>query len=186
MSVTTRRYTYADLLNTPDDGNRYEILDGELIVSAAPVKRHQRMLYLLLLAFASHIEPRHLGHLYFAPVDVMFGTSNVVEPDLIFIRRDRLHIYQDRVVTGAPDIILEALSPTSRVRDLNVKFKLYETAGVPEYWVADPETPGLMLFVLNASGRYEQVHPVDGFLHSHMLPGFAINLLELFAALDTE
>jgi Uma2 family endonuclease len=186
MSVVTHRYSYADLLKTPDDGNRYEILDGELIVSAAPVKRHQRMLYLLLLAFAAHIEPRRLGHLYFAPVDVMFRTSDIVEPDLIFIRRERLHIYQDRIVHGPPDIVVEALSPTSRDRDLGRKRNLYEAEGVPEYWIADPETPGLMLFVLNAAGRYEQVLPIDGKLHSQVLPGFAIDLNELFVALLAE
>jgi Uma2 family endonuclease len=183
MSVAPHRYTYADLLNTPDDGTRYEIIDGELIVSAAPVKRHQRMLYLLLLSFAAHIEPRRFGHLYFAPVDVMFSTSDVVEPDLIFIRRDRLHIYQDRIVYGPPDIVVEALSPTSRDRDLGRKRSLFEAEGVPEYWIADPETPGLMLFVLNAAGRYEQVQPLNGKLHSKALPGFAIDLDQLFTDL---
>src|SRR5262249_32897554 len=148
MSTATRRYTYADLLDTPDDGHRYEIIDGELTVSAAPVQVHQRFLYLLSREFGSVIDRERLGHLYFSPVDVLFSTGDTVQPDLIFIRRERLHIYQGPVVRGVPDAALEVLSNSTRLRDLDVKYKLYESEGVPEYWIADPDLPGLMLFVL--------------------------------------
>jgi Uma2 family endonuclease len=186
MSTTTRRYTYADLLETPDDGNRYEIIDGELIVSAAPLKKHQRMLYLLSRVFGAHIDLWRLGHLYFAPVDVMFSTGDVVQPDLIFIRRDRLHIYQGSIVHGPPDAVLEVLSLSTRERDLGRKRSLFESEGVPEYWVADADTPDLMLFVLGPDGRYERVLPVDGLLHSRAIAGFSINLATLFADLAAD
>jgi len=186
VSTTTRRYSYADLLNTPDDGKRYEIIDGELIVSAAPLKEHQRMLYLLSRDLGIHIDGLRLGHLYFAPVDVLLSTGDTVEPDLIFIRRDRLHVYQGSVVHGIPDAALEVPSPTTRERDLGRKFRLYESEGVPEYWIADPDTPDLMLFVLGADARYERVLPVNGRLHSRAIAGFAIDLDALFAELAAD
>ena len=186
MSMTTRRHTYADLIETPDDGKRYEIIDGELIVSAAPVERHQRLLYLLARRFGDHIDRRRVGRVYFAPVDVMFSAGDVVEPDLLFIRRERLHIYQGSVVNGPPDIALEVLSPSTRDRDLGRKRMLYETGGVPEYWIADPDLPDLMLFVLGADGRYERVQPVGGTLYSRVLADFSINLNDLFAELAAD
>jgi Uma2 family endonuclease len=185
MSTATRRYTYEDLRNTPDDGKRYEIIDGELIVSAAPVKKHQWLLYLLTRAFGDHVDRRKLGRIYFAPVDVKLF-DDYVEPDLIFIRKDRLGIYEESIVDGPPDAVLEILSPTTRHRDLGVKRALYERARVPEYWIADPDKPELLLFVLNAEGRSEQALPENGSLRSRVLPGFAIDFRRLFADLAAD
>jgi Uma2 family endonuclease len=186
MSTTTRRYTYADLLDTPDDGNRYEIIDGELIVSAAPLVVHQWFLYLLSRRFGNHVDRERVGRVLFAPIDVLFSTGDTVEPDLMFIRTERLHILGAAVVNGVPDILLEVLSPSTRGRDLGIKFALYESQGVPEYWVADPEVPELMLFVLGDDGKFERVDPDAGTLRSRVLPGFAIDLDELFTELRAE
>jgi Uma2 family endonuclease len=186
MSTTTRRYTYADLLETPDDGNRYEIIDGELIVSAAPLVIHQWFLYLLSRRFGDHVDREKLGRVLFAPIDVLFSTGDTVEPDLMFIRKDRLHIVSTAVVNGAPDILLEVLSPSTRDRDLGIKLALYESQGVPEYWIADPEIPELILFVLGGSGRYERINPEGGVLRSRVLPDFAIDLGGPFAELTAK
>jgi Uma2 family endonuclease len=186
MSTTTRRYTYADLLDTPDDGNRYEIIDGELIVSAAPLVAHQWLLYLLSRRFGDHIDRRRLGRVLFAPVDVLFPSGDTVEPDLIFIRRDRLHIVQAALVKGVPDILLEVLSPSTRDRDLGRKLALYEAEGVPEYWIADPEVPELILLVLGSNGRYERAAPEGRILRSRVLPDFEISLDDLFAEFAAE
>jgi Uma2 family endonuclease len=182
-ATTTRRYAYADLQHTPDDGNRYEIIGGELIVSAAPLVLHQRFLYLLARRFGDHVDRRRLGRVYFAPIDVKFSTNDVVEPDLIFIRRDRLSIVEAAYVNGPPDALLEVLSASTRGQDLGRKFTLYESEGVPEYWIADPDVPELMLFVLGADGKYERIHPEGGVLRSRVLPEFAIDLNDLYSEL---
>jgi len=186
MSTTTRRYTYADLRDTPDDGNRYEIIDGELIVSAAPLVVHQWFLYLLSRRFGDHVDSRKLGRVLFAPIDVLFSTGDTVQPDLTFIRKDRLPLVGTALMRGTPDILLEVLSPSTRDRDLGIKFALYESQDVPEYWIADPEIPELILFVLGNYGKHGRVYPEGGILRSRVLPDFAINFNDLFAELMAE
>ncbi len=184
MSTVTRRYTYEDLLHTPDDGNRYEIIDGELIVSPAPRKKHQKLCYRLSRLVGGHVDERDLGEVYFAPVDVSLSGHDVVEPDLLFIRKDRLHIFNDQFVAGPPDLVVEILSPSSRGQDLGKKFALYARAGVPEYWVADPDALDLAIYVLSPQGVYERVEPVAGVLRSTVLPDLVIDLAALFAGLE--
>ena len=186
MSTTTRRYTYADLLETPDDGNRYEIIDGELIVSAAPLVIHQWFLYLLSRRFGDYADRHKLGRVLFAPVDILFSTGDTVQPDLVFIRKDRMHILKAALVTGVPDVVLEVLSPSTRDRDLGIKLALYESMGVPEYWIADPEGPELTLLLPGNSGTYERALPEGGLLRSRELPNFEINLSDLYAELTAD
>jgi Uma2 family endonuclease len=181
--ATTHPLTFEDLLETPDDGNRYEILDGELIVSPAPSRIHQEFLGRLYRLVYEHGEAKGLGKVYFAPVDVRLFPHDIVQPDLIFIRADRLHIYRDNPVEGAPDLVVEVISPTSRVRDIMRKSRLYAAAGVPEYWLPDPAERRFLMRVLR-DGQYEDVEPEGGILRSTVLPDLVLNLEELFADLD--
>ncbi|HEX6513657.1 MAG TPA: Uma2 family endonuclease, partial [Chloroflexota bacterium] len=109
-------FSYEDLLHTPDDGKRYEIVDGEMLVSPSPVPKHQ-WVALKLIEFL--LQPHHAGYgqLWVAPLDVILDEHNVVEPDLLFIRQDRLHIIHENNVHGAPDLVVEILSPGGRERD---------------------------------------------------------------------
>jgi Uma2 family endonuclease len=183
MSIATRRYTHKDLDETPDDGKRYEIIGGELIVSAAPVRKHQKLSYRFTRLAGDHVDERNLGEVYFAPVDVEFSEEDVVQPDLLFIRADRLHIYRGNTVYGPPDIVLEIHSPSSSERDRTEKFALYERSGAPEYWQADPDGRTLAIYALNASGRYERIEPIDGILRSRVGPELIIDVAALFADL---
>lgn len=184
MVIATRRYTHADLQLTPeDDGKRYEIIAGELIVSAAPIREHQTLAYRFTLLFGHQVDDRDLGRVYFAPVDVKFTDEDIVEPDVLFIRKDRLHLYRGNTMYGAPDIVLEIHSPSSKNRDKRDKFRLYEKGGVPEYWQADPIGRTLAIFWLNAAGQYEQIEPVNGVFRSRVLPELAIDVAALFADL---
>ncbi len=183
MSIATRRYTYEDLGDTPDDGKRYEIIGGELIVSAAPVRKHQKLSYRCTQLLGDHVDERDLGEVYYAPVDVAFSEEDVVQPDLLFIRKERLGFYRGNTVYGAPDIVLEIHSPSSGLRDRTEKFALYERGGVREYWQADPDGRTLAIYALNASRRYERIEPIDGVLHSRVLPELAIDVAALFADL---
>ncbi len=183
QDVFTPPLTYDDLVATPDDGKRYEIIDGELFVGASPRRVHQESSRRIYRVLDNATESDLIGRVYFAPVDVRLSPHDIVQPDILFIRRDRLHIYTEiGLVEGPPDIVVEILSPGSHTRDLVKKAKLYAWAGVPEYWQADPFARTLRILTLQ-SGHYETVEPVDGHLRSTVLPHLNVDIAALFADL---
>ena len=183
MSILNRLLTYDDLLQMPDDGYRYEIIDGDLLMSPAPNRKHQKLLGKIYRLMFESAEAEGLGEVYFAPVDVHLSPHRIVQPDLLFLRWDRRHLFGPRGVEGPPDLVVEILSPSSRANDLVRKFQIYAEAGVPEYWAVDPDLKILRIFVLQ-NGRYEEQAQIGGRLQSTVLPGLAIDVTELFAGLD--
>ncbi len=184
MSVQTCLLTYDDLLMTPDDGNRYEIIDGELLVAPSPDPEHQGYSVELTLLIGAHIRQHRLGRFFHAPLDVRLSPHDIVQPDLIFIRSDRLRIYRRRgVVEGAPDLAVEIISPSSRTIDPGRKFDLYQRAGVPEYWLVDPLRRTVRIFTL-VDKRYVEVEPANERLASIVIPGLVVDPAALFAELD--
>ena len=178
----TRPLTVDDVLDYPDDGQRYEIIGGELIVSPAPTVEHQRLLARLYLLFATFANRHHLGEVLFAPLDVVLFGHDRVQPDLIFIARDRLDIIGSARVEGAPDLVLEILSPSNHRHDQVRKAALYATAGVREYWLVDPEARAIAVFTL-ADRRFEPVAQPAGTAASTLLPGLEVDVTALFADL---
>lgn len=179
-----RPLTYNDLVNMPDDRNRYEIINGELLVSPSPKRGHQEVALAILELVAPHVRTRDLGRMYFAPVDVRLGVNDIVEPDLLFIRKDRLDIYQESgVVEGPPDLVVEIISPSSSSIDTIRKAALYARAGVLEYWLVDPDKRTFRLLALR-EGVYEDAGPQKGRFHSSVLDGLVIDPSPLFANLD--
>ncbi|MBA2278698.1 MAG: Uma2 family endonuclease [Chloroflexia bacterium] len=186
MSIQTRLLTYDDLCRMPDDGQRYEIIGGELIVSPAPNRDHQDVAYRLTRLIGDKVDAEKLGSVRFAPIDVRLSPTDVVQPDLLYIRRDRIHIYHARGdVQGPPDLVVEIISPSSEKTDPGRKFDLYASSGVPEYWLVDPATRRFQLFVLR-EGRYEESTAKDGGLRSEVIPGLVVDPAALFAALDQD
>ncbi|MBA2276263.1 MAG: Uma2 family endonuclease [Chloroflexia bacterium] len=184
MSTVARLLTYDDLRRMPDDGKRYEIIGGELIVSPSPIRAHQEFSIDLIFVVDSYVRQHHLGRVYHAPVDVRLSPHDVVQPDLLFIREDRLDIYKARGdVQGPPDLVVEIISPSSEKTDPGRKFELYAASGVPEYWLADPATRRFQLFVLR-QGRYNEVAAVAGRVASTVIAGLVLDPAELFAGID--
>ncbi len=184
MSTLNRPLTYDDLCQMPDDGHRYEIIDGELLVSPSPERRHQKGAARLHLLIGNLVEANGAGEVYFAPVDVRLTPHDVVQPDLLFIRADRLGIYQARgVVEGPPDLVVEILSPANRTVDQVRKAALYARAGVPEYWIVDPDGEDLVAQRL-VDGQYERIAPVDGCVRSAVVTGLTVEIAKLFWNLD--
>ncbi|MGI8475832.1 MAG: Uma2 family endonuclease [Thermomicrobiales bacterium] len=181
MSITIKPLTVEELEQIPNDGNRYEIVGGELYMSAAPDRRHQEALSELNEVFQAAARHAKSGKVFFAPVDVRFANDTQVQPDLIYIRTERLSIYRGHVVFGPPDVVAEMLSPSSRVADQTVKFRLFESGGVLEYWLGDPERRELRLYVLRG-GRYEEIAAEAGRLRSTVIPGLEVDVAGLFAA----
>jgi Uma2 family endonuclease len=145
--------TWRDLWRTPDDGKRYEIIDGVLYVSPAPVPRHQRVLRALFRALDRHVRRHRLGEVFFAPIGIVLETPSAVQPDLVFIAARQSGIIREKGVFGAPDLLVEVLSPSSERRDRALKRRTYERCGVPHYWVVDPRRRRLEAWRLEG-GRY--------------------------------
>lgn len=176
----SRTYTYADLAALPDDGLRREIIDGGLFVTPAPDLRHQRILRDLAGSLWTHLWEHGGGEMLFAPVDVIFSNSNVVEPDLLFVPDDQRNILTEKNIQGSPALVVEVVSDTrmDRVR----KRDLYERFGVSEYWIVDPDADRIEVY-RPAAGRYgkpEILEPGET-LTFDGLPGLSIDLARLFA-----
>lgn len=133
-----RKLTYDDCLHLPQDGKRYEILDGDLYVTAAPSPKHQRTLRELLYWLHSFLREHRLGEVFSAPLDVLLSRHDTVQPDLLYISNERLLILRERNIRGAPDLVVEILSPSTRRMDEDIKLRRYEALGVREYWLIDP------------------------------------------------
>jgi Uma2 family endonuclease len=144
--------TYDDFLLFPDDGKRHELIDGEHYVTPSPNTRHQEILGNLHLLIGTWLQEHPVGRVFFAPFDVVFSRSDVVEPDLLYMSNERAQeILTARHVTGAPEIVVEIGSPGTRKRDETIKKRLYERSGVIEYWIVDPEFD--VIRVYRGSGR---------------------------------
>lgn len=134
----TTGLTYEDYCQLPDDRNRYEIIDGVLHVSPAPSEKHQRAVTGLIVQVGPHVISGRLGRIYVAPLDIVLATNSVVQPDLVYISRERLAILTEANVQGAPDLAVEVLSPSTRSYDLRQKRDAYARFGVRYYWLVDP------------------------------------------------
>ena len=151
MDIIRPVFSADDLAQMPDDGKRYEVLEGDLAVSPSPHRNHQRLV-LNCVEFFRQLEHDHLGEVYTAPFDVILDHHNVVEPDVLFVCQEHLDIVTDANIQGPPDVVVEVLSPSTRDRDLGVKIHLYARFGVREYWTADPDNQSLTLYRLTADG----------------------------------
>ena len=132
------RYTYEDLLEFPEgDGNRYEIIDGELIVTPSPGTPHQRIFKRLAFALDVHVERQRLGEVFQAPLDVRFADGAVIDPDIFFLASE--HADRDKVkwVEGPVDLAVEILSPSTAKIDRTRKRAVFAKHGVPYYWIVD-------------------------------------------------
>ncbi|MDE2984278.1 MAG: Uma2 family endonuclease [Gemmatimonadota bacterium] len=139
MQTRQQPKTWEDVLRMPDDGNRYEFIGGRLYVTAAPVIRHQRISRRLQAALMRILQDAGRGEVFYAPCLVEFpGTVDRVQPDLFFVAEERREIIAEKQVLGAPDLVVEILSPSTAHRDRGIKLDLYARCGVREYWIVDP------------------------------------------------
>ncbi len=144
--------TYDDYLALPNDGKRYEILEGELTVTPAPSTKHQTASGNLFVLLSQYIKERDLGKLFHAPIDLMLESTSVLQPDLLFVSQARRHIITDRAIEGAPDLVVEILSPTTSRTDRVTKAQIYARHSVPVYWIVDPEREAIEIYLLEADG----------------------------------
>ena len=177
------KMTLADLDRLPDDGNRYELIDGELFVTASPFKVHQRSAKRLFRELDRFVDEHDLGEVYFAPFDVYLpipGAAGAtrVQPDILFVSKARMHIVTDWV-RGAPDLVVEVLSESTARADLFDKRDAYRAAGVPEYWIVDPQQKTLTVHRF-AAAEGPRVLSGDEKLTTPLLPGFELPVSYIF------
>lgn len=158
MSVgASTPFTVHDLEGMPDDGRRYELIDGELLVRPAPGLRHQTV-GLRLYRMLDDACPDDL-YVIAAPFAVQTDVSNEVQPDVLVARFDEL---TSKNLPAAPVLAVEVLSPSGRLIDLNLKRAAYQRMGTPSYWILDPDVPDLLVLELDTDGRYQEVTRVIG------------------------
>ena len=179
------RLTYEDFCRIPDDGMRHEIIDGVHYVTPSPVRRHQQLMGRLHLAIGNFLElHQDIGEVYLSPLDTVFSPWDVVEPDLVFVAADQLDILTEPNIQGAPALVVEILSPSTRRRDLGIKRQLFDRGGVREYWVVDPKAHELTVYRRPTGGGLvatEQLSAYqDATLTTPLLPGFSLSLTKLF------
>lgn len=180
----SRKLTYEDYVLIPDDGRRHEILEGEHYVSASPFIRHQDAAANLYFALSLFNRTHRLGKILLAPTDVILSSHDVVVPDLIFVSNERMAIVTEKNVQGAPDLIVEVLSKSTRQRDESLKLRLYERHGVREYWMfdADRRTAKVFRRIGNRLQLVASLAAESGdALTTPLLPGLAVPLSEIFA-----
>ncbi len=173
-----RLLTYEDYMQLPSDV-RYELLEGELWMPPSPSPQHQTILGFLYIALVECLAG--LGRVFLAPLDVVLGKHNVLQPDLLFVARDRLEIIGTANVQGGPDLAIEILSPSTKERDRVAKRRVYSKYGVREYWIVDPATKTVEIAV-NKSGSLTTcgVYHDNGIVFSPSFPTLKVDLDALF------
>lgn len=176
------KFTYADYRSLPEAGPRYQLLDGDLVMSPAPSLRHQDIVGRLYAALMTFVAPRKLGKTYVSPVDVILSDTDVPQPDVVFVSNARASTLAKEGVRGAPDLCVEVLSPSTTTQDRGIKKALYARYGVIEYWIVDSEAAVVEIFRLqeNPEAPMRTMTSADA-LTTALLPGFSLSLGDLFA-----
>jgi len=179
MAQPGRKLTYADLQVTPDDGRRYELVRGALLVTPSPSPQHQRVSKRLSRMLEDYFEARGLGEVFPAPTDVILTDGDVFVPDLLVVG-DPSHV-SDRGIEEPPILVVEILSPSTRQQDRGIKSRRYAELGVAHYWIVDPDSKRLDCFQL-ADGAYQLLvaAEADACLVHSVWSGLTVDLVALW------
>lgn len=175
----TKRATVGDIEQLEPE-TRVQLIDGAICQEPAPTYRHQRIVVRLVMSIGDYA--RHNGgEVLCAPVDVELGPHDLYQPDVIYISSERASIITEQRIVGAPDLVIEVVSPSSGYHDLRTKKLVYERTGVREYWIVDPMLETIDRFVGGAGGFDNGTHfAADAEVTSHVLPGLMIVARALF------
>ena len=180
MAWPGTKLTYEDLCLFPDDGRRHEIIDGEHYLQKSPNTQHQKISVNISCAIHGYTKTRRLGKVFFARLDVVLSEFDVVEPDIIYVSDARKHIITEVNIQGAPDIVVEILSSSTRICDEIVKLERYDVLGVPEYWVVDPDLEIVKIY-RRVTTHYELAFAGDP-ITTPGIPGFSLPIRAIFDA----
>jgi len=174
-------WTYDDYAKLPEDGKRYEIVDGVLYMAPSPNKWHQNAALEIATYLRTHVKLAGLGQVYIAPFDVELTPKDVVQPDILVVLNANLEKVADGRVIGAPDLVVEIASPGTSTFDRRKKYDAYASAGVPEYWIVDPRERTVEVLTLEAKEyRSQGVFYGKSILPSQVVPDFPVRGEQFF------
>ncbi len=175
-------WTYEDYAALPDDGHRYEIVDGVLYIAPSPDRGHQNAAFEIASYLRTYVKLSGFGQVYIAPFDVELNSRTVVQPDVVVVLNQNLDRITESRIIGAPDLVVEVSSPGTVGHDRVKKQSAYARAGVPEYWIADPWSRTVEVLTLEA-GAYRSLGVFEGkaVLPSQIVPDFLVHVEQFFA-----
>ena len=175
------QWTYKDYAALPDNGQRYEIVNGVLLMAPAPSGSHQKAAGKIFYYLLTYVEFAGWGQVFQAPFDVELLPDMVVQPDVLVLLNTGLDKYVESRIIGAPDLVVEVVSPGTAAYDRLSKYDAYAHAGVPEYWIANPLKRTVEVLVLK-NGRYNSLGVFEGSnsLPSKIVPGISVVRVEQF------
>ena len=179
------KFTYEDYKSLPEsETKRYELLGGELALVPSPPVYHQRVLGNLMFVLYRFAKEWNLGEVYHAPLDVVLGEGDEregVQPDIFFVSKERSQIIAEEEIRGAPDLVVEIISPGTAERDRGYKKTLYARRRVKEYWIVDPKEKAVEVYTLGKKGfELVKAYKAGEVLMSPFLEGLEIDLNEVF------
>jgi Uma2 family endonuclease len=174
-------WTYEDYATLPNDGRRYEIVNGVLLMAPAPNPEHQGIVALLMHYLVVQIQFAGLGRVLPGPVDVVLGPKNVYQPDAVVILNEHMERVQEKSIVGAPDLVVEIASPSTAMFDRVVKYEMYARAGIAEYWIVKQKIRSVEVMVLE-HGEYSSLGVFSGqaMLPSRIVPGLSVKVEQFF------
>ncbi len=175
------KWTYEAYRALPDDGRRYEVVRGVLYMAPSPNRWHQKAVGRIFRYLSDFIEDKGLGEVYMAPYDVMLNKKTIVQPDVLVVLNKHLERITDDCVIGAPDLVIEVASPGTAVKDLSEKLFSYAEAGVPEYWVVNPDARTVQVLTLEGD-TYTTLGLFTGSaeLPSRVIAGLSLKVERIF------
>ena len=175
-------WTYDDYAALPDDGNRYEIVNGVLIMTPAPSPEHQDIVGEIFSALRTHIKLAGLGRVFTGPIDVDLGPKNVYQPDLVVVLNTHLDRVAEKKIIGAPDLVVEVASPSTAAYDRLTKYEKYAHAGIREYWLVKPTSRSVEVLVLEGREyRSPGIFRGEQTLPSRIVPDLPVGVERFFA-----
>jgi Uma2 family endonuclease len=175
------KLTYEQFRQLPDNGKRYELIHGEVHLTPAPTTRHQFILRNLSISLGIYLAHDPHGEIAFAPLDVRLGEDTALQPDLIFVSNARATIIQESFIEGAPDLVVEILSPSTAAHDRATKLSIYAGAGVKEVWLIDSQVKTVEVLKLQGKKYFvDATLAGDHVLTSSLFPGWQLPLKDLF------
>jgi Uma2 family endonuclease len=186
MSIDLKHLTYDAYLAMPEMKQRYSILDGELMLAASPTPPHQAIVIEIAMKLTPFVREHHLGGLFIAPLDIVIRREplRTRQPDVMFIGREQHFIIGSQVIEGAPDLVIEVLSPTNTRQELRGKLDDYRTIGVREAWVVSPEARTVEVLQLTPAMQRLGLYGLGDLLASQVLPDLRLTVDDIFPEFD--
>lgn len=177
------RWTYDDYAAFPEDGHRYELVNGVLYMSPSPSWFHQEVVGAFYRYLYAHVKSEDLGGVLVAPIDVELAPNTVFQPDVVVLLKANRKKLRDRHIVGAPDLVVEVVSPGTETHDRHRKLDAYIRAGVSEYWIADPEARTVEVLTLGVGEYFSQgVYLGKATIPSQVVPGLVVPIEQFFVS----